>query len=270
MDPKSSLCGGKNMNKLRGLYKSLTAVGFVLMITFFVPVSAEGKHLVYDISFDPSSPENLKAGELVKVSYAYSTDEIKGVVVRIVPLSGGKPLPLSSVSAPKVLPMGSGRGMNAFTVLEGPAAISGLKMIMVSTDEGDVVWEKTIPVRYDFKAADPVPSVSLKITRVYATVLEGFHQGECPHTFEFLTYISAEGEGRVNYRWVRSDGFKSPIEFIVFGKARVEQIHTTWTLGQPGETHTGLWMMVEIISPQRLSSNKLELALYCEEEKKSS
>lgn len=89
--------------------------------------------------------------------------------------------------------------------------------------------------------------------------------GACPGTITFTAKIQAvSGRGLVKYRWLRSDGAASPVEYIEFAGPGAGYATTTWTLGDAGAlpNYAG-WQQIEILSPNKKLSNKAEFKLTC-------
>jgi hypothetical protein len=88
------------------------------------------------------------------------------------------------------------------------------------------------------------------------------HSGSCPHKFTFNGVIRANRAGRVQYRFIRSDGANAPVRTLTFDRPGAKRVSTTWTLGGPGMTFDG-WQAIEIIWPQKITSNRAAFSLKC-------
>lgn len=84
----------------------------------------------------------------------------------------------------------------------------------------------------------------------------------CPHHYTFKGFISSNHAGKVQYRWLRSDGANSVVKTINFRGAGSQPVTKIWKLGRAGENIRG-WMQLEIVYPQNIKSNKAEFSLAC-------
>ncbi|RLG09380.1 hypothetical protein DRN73_10015 [Candidatus Pacearchaeota archaeon] len=90
-----------------------------------------------------------------------------------------------------------------------------------------------------------------------------FYSGKCPITIKFKGQITVTRPGKVQYKFIRSDGALSPVKTLIFKSAGTKEVNTTWTLG--GSTlHTYYgWIAIKIIYPQELESNKAHFRIKC-------
>lgn len=73
------------------------------------------------------------------------------------------------------------------------------------------------------------------------------YRGACPATLRFIAEIEKGGWGVVRYRWMRSDGYRTPVETIDFLDWRPKRVSLTWQVdGRSGEP---AWASVEILEP---------------------
>jgi hypothetical protein len=107
------------------------------------------------------------------------------------------------------------------------------------------------------------PTEIFKVTRVAVTVSPATFSGPCPHKFEFTGKIAANGAGTVKYKWIRNDGANAPEQTLVFSKAEIKSVQTTWTLGGAGKEYIKFWQAIEILTPNPMTSNKAYFDLKC-------
>ncbi len=89
------------------------------------------------------------------------------------------------------------------------------------------------------------------------------YTGACPTTIKFNGAITARRAGRVQYRFVRSDGATAPIQTLDFATPGTKPVGITWTLGGPTlPTYSG-WEAVRIVYPTLLESNKAGFSIKC-------
>jgi len=107
------------------------------------------------------------------------------------------------------------------------------------------------------------PIEAFKVTGVSLSVSEPEFTGSCPHRFVFTGRITANREGTVRYRWLRSDGSVSGEETLVFATAGVKTVSSYWELGGGMATYRDRWMQLEIVAPNSRVSNQAEFDLKC-------
>lgn len=89
------------------------------------------------------------------------------------------------------------------------------------------------------------------------------YQGEAPARITFHGTISATEPGRVQYRFLRSDGALAPVRTLQFSAPGTKPVSTTWTLGRPGFTYDG-WQAIEVLHPRRVISNRAQFSVRCQ------
>jgi len=104
---------------------------------------------------------------------------------------------------------------------------------------------------------------SFKVTGVWVEVSEREFTGTCPHIFTFTGHITANREGTVCYRWVRSDGIAFADHFLTFAAAGSKTVPFTWELGGVMGTFDDCWVKLEIRSPNARTSNPALFDLKC-------
>jgi hypothetical protein len=89
------------------------------------------------------------------------------------------------------------------------------------------------------------------------------YTGKCPKKFYFKGKITAKKKGRVQYKFIRSDGAFAPIKTIHFSSPGSRTVNTTWTLGGPNFPVKVRWQAIQIVYPTSLTSNKANFRLRC-------
>ena len=107
------------------------------------------------------------------------------------------------------------------------------------------------------------PIEAFKVTGASASVSEPEFRGPCPHRFVFSGRITANREGTVRYRWLRSDGSAGAEETLAFAAAGTMTVSTYWDLGGAMRTYPDQWQRIEITAPNSLLSNKAVFELEC-------
>jgi hypothetical protein len=107
------------------------------------------------------------------------------------------------------------------------------------------------------------PIEAFKVTGVSLSVSEPEFTGSCPHRFVFTGRITANREGTVRYRWLRSDGAVSGEQTLVFAAAGTQTVTSHWELGGGMATYRDRWKQIEITAPNSRLSNQAEFNLKC-------
>lgn len=94
------------------------------------------------------------------------------------------------------------------------------------------------------------------------------YSGKCPHKITFKGQIRATQAGRVQYKFIRSDGANAPIHTLNFNKPGIKHVSTTWTLGGPGFPAHKRWQAIQIVYPQNVTSNKAYFRVKCQKQRR--
>ncbi len=87
--------------------------------------------------------------------------------------------------------------------------------------------------------------------------------GKCPKTFRFTGKIKAKKRGRVQYKFIRSDGANAPVRTLDFMKKGEKTVRNSWRLGDPSLQNYKGWQKIRIVYPQQSESGKAEFKLRC-------
>jgi len=80
--------------------------------------------------------------------------------------------------------------------------------------------------------------------------------GPCPVTVKFGGFITANGPGRVQYTFTRSDGATGPTLTLDFKAAGTQYVTSTWTLGGQGLNSFKGWQAIKILTPNEFESSR--------------
>lgn len=89
------------------------------------------------------------------------------------------------------------------------------------------------------------------------------YSGACPTTIMFNGTITARRAGRVQYKFVRSDGAIAPIQTLDFATPGTKPVGIAWTLGGPTLPSYSGWEAIRIVYPTSLESNKAGFSIKC-------
>lgn len=107
-----------------------------------------------------------------------------------------------------------------------------------------------------------ITNLTAKVTEVTVTGTPPVFTGNCPKTFVFTGKITSDSSGVVSYGWKRSDGAVHPIKTIAFTRPGIKEFTYNWTMGTDGKSYSG-WVVLETISPNKMTSNKANFTLKC-------
>ena len=105
-----------------------------------------------------------------------------------------------------------------------------------------------------------VSSAQASVNSARLAVSPKHHIGKCPAKFIFKGRIRSTRAGRVQYRFIRSDGAVAPVQTLNFYTPGVKRVSTSWTLSP--RTYTG-WQAIQVIYPNRIVSNRAVFKLNC-------
>lgn len=105
-------------------------------------------------------------------------------------------------------------------------------------------------------------NLTANVTGVTVTVTPPAFTGNCPKTFVFTGKITTDSGDMVSYGWKRSDGAVHPIKTIEFTRPGTKDFTYNWTVGTDGKSYSG-WVVLETISPNKMTSNKATFTLKC-------
>jgi hypothetical protein len=103
------------------------------------------------------------------------------------------------------------------------------------------------------------PELAAKVVKVTASVTPTSWTGKCPKRFEFVGKITVNKPGVVKYKWIRSDGAIAPVKTLRFRRPGTLAVTTYWQLSSPGTK----WEAIEILAPDKMTSNKAVFTLRC-------
>ena len=98
------------------------------------------------------------------------------------------------------------------------------------------------------------------------TATPSTYSGKCPGVITFKGTITARRAGRVQYKFIRSDGAFAPIQTLNFATPGTKNVSTTWTLGGPSLPAYSGWQAIQIVYPTSLESNHANFSLKCQTE----
>ena len=144
----------------------------------------------------------------------------------------------------------------------------------ISASKNVISIPSIIPINTNVIPSEPtvLPTVSqppskapFAVESVKVNVNNDSYSGLCIQaiSFTFTAQITANGQGIVSYKWIRSDGVTSSTpQTVNFTSAGTQTVSTNWTLGTPGFSYAG-WEKMQIVSPNSLESNQATFTLNC-------
>jgi hypothetical protein len=89
--------------------------------------------------------------------------------------------------------------------------------------------------------------------------------GVCPAEIKFKGTITSEKPGKVQYRFIRSDGKLLPIETIEFSTPGAKEVTGSWIAGDAGAAPFEGWQAIRIVYPEEVESNAVKLRVTCDQ-----
>lgn len=179
----------RNSLFLSSLVLALAAVLLVLALSAGVAGAEPGAvaasdHLIKHILLDPPSPNFVRLGQDVTVSFDYQTVEPGGVRIFARPYSGGALSPGYLADASPLYPSGSGSGSNGFTISTGTVVVDQIWLRMFNAEQSQLLFEAFIPVHYGFTGADD-PLYGVDLSPATPNILR--HGDQVDATFDYIT-----------------------------------------------------------------------------------
>jgi len=104
-----------------------------------------------------------------------------------------------------------------------------------------------------------------KLIKVKVSANPDNFSGFCPKKIIFTGKIGVKKKMKIAFRWIRSDGIKSPINKIYFRRADIKSVFSSWSLGAAGKSYNNYWQAIEIIEPYHYVSERAYFNLKCAE-----
>ncbi len=103
----------------------------------------------------------------------------------------------------------------------------------------------------------------LRVTSISLLASPSKYQGSCPATINFDGLIEANGQGIVEYTFVRSDGATGPVGTLNFKSAGKLPVNNTWSIGGISLPSYSGWQAVKVLSPTAGESDKAHFEVQC-------
>ena len=136
-----------------------------------------------------ATPNVLKRGQAVHVSFHYQTTAAAGVRIFARPLTGGSLTPHYAASGSPLYPVGSGVGRGTFTVTRGVATVTQVRIQMWNATQTRLLVEVVVPVNYQFRRPTNIVG-SITLTPANPNILKFGEDVKLA-----MTYTTNEGSG---------------------------------------------------------------------------
>jgi hypothetical protein len=137
-----------------------------LLYEAFIPVNYQftsaASNVVSHIGLT-ATPNVLKFGQKVSISFNYKTTRAGGVRIFARPLTGGGLTPNYAANASPLYPVGTGTGHGWFTVTRGATTVTQVRVQVWNASRTRLLFQKKLPVSYQFKRLTNVVN-SIKLT----------------------------------------------------------------------------------------------------------
>jgi hypothetical protein len=116
-----------------------------------------------------------------------------------------------------------------------------------------------------------VLSLLLPVGEVHAGIIatlnadNASYSGICPVDINFKGTITTDKPGKVQYRFVRSDGVIHPVETLEFNTPGTKEVTATWIACDPVKARYEGWQSINIVYPEELQSNKANFSVTCDQ-----
>jgi hypothetical protein len=91
------------------------------------------------------------------------------------------------------------------------------------------------------------------------------YSGTCPVEIKFKGTITSEKPGRVQYRFIRSDGALLPVETLEFGMPGAKEVKGSWMAGDANTPLYNGWQAIRIVYPEEVESNTAKFKVTCDQ-----
>ncbi len=90
------------------------------------------------------------------------------------------------------------------------------------------------------------------------------YAGTCPASVNFKGTITSDKPGKIQYRFIRSDGVLQPVETLEFGIPETKEIESKWTAGNTKTPLFEGWQSLKIVYPEEIESEKVFFKAACD------
>ncbi len=91
------------------------------------------------------------------------------------------------------------------------------------------------------------------------------YSGACPADITFKGTITTDKPGKVQYKFVRSDGVIQPVETLEFNTPGIKEVIATGISCASGKIRCEGWQSIHIVYPQERESNKVDFSVTCDQ-----
>ena len=121
-----------------------------------VPVSyrfAKPANVTNSIALTPRTPNVLRYGENISLTFKYTTNVAGGVRIFARPMTNGALTPNYGAHGSGIYPVGSGSASGWFTIMSGPltTVVDHIRIQMYNADQSRLVYQVQLPVQYQYK-----------------------------------------------------------------------------------------------------------------------
>lgn len=169
----------------------LTLVLVALLALLLAPAiasAAPAVHVVTHVTLKPGTPNVMKLGQDVTLSFTYVSPEPTGVRIFARPMTGGVLTPNYAAHGSPLYPAGSGTATGSFTITKGKVIVDHIRIQVYNAAQTVMLDEVLIPVYYRFTSA--TANVLSKLTMT-ATPNELQHKQRVSVSFKYRTNMTA-------------------------------------------------------------------------------
>ncbi len=91
------------------------------------------------------------------------------------------------------------------------------------------------------------------------------YTGICPAEIKFKGTITSEKPGKIQYRFIRSNGTLLPVETLEFSTPGAKEVDGSWIAGDTETSSYEGWQAIRIVYPEEVESNKARFKMICDQ-----
>lgn len=127
----------------------------IILLTWLVfsqaSIAASASNLVFQLRLAPDTPNILKFGQNVTVSFKYDTNQAGGVRIFARPFTGTSLTPNYAACGSPIYPFGTGTGTCTFTITSGNATVNKIRFQVWDANQTQLLFQTYVPVSYQFR-----------------------------------------------------------------------------------------------------------------------
>ena len=91
------------------------------------------------------------------------------------------------------------------------------------------------------------------------------YTGACPADIRFKGTVTSSKPGKIQYRFIRSDGVLQPVETIEFSAPGSKEVNAAWAVGEKKSLSYDGWGAIKVVYPEEAQSDKATFTVACDQ-----